>query len=516
MALETSMQGVVSARPSGSVDRPAAESKTQLAIFVIACLLYFWRRAPFLGQWDSFDYLKEIVTHRLSPLGVGRPLFIGYNVALWETLKRIFHLELQQVESVVLGGVIVTGALGVWVFGRLARQVLPPASARMALLALLLSPIYAFYAGCVMTEIPMFAAVVAAGSVLWAARSRRQILTDAAAGVLWGAAAGIREQALFFFPAYCWIIWIRRTSLAGRIRTAAAFVLGSGSVILVPVLILYLRDPSAFLARMSMWLGAIPTGPSHFWMNVQASLLWTFSACPGAWLCLAGAWLWRSTAKGAGNEKPSGMMSGRAVAAGVFCGLVLPVAVLWRDADVQIHPRYAVAALPAALIICAALFHRWAPSKRAAVIWAVLQILTFGVVQAGNQPFRTIQFEKRAYAQLVLETVRGPALLIAGGNSAAFDYYRTIGLRPGWRIVWSGWDWSPEKIGAAIQDSLDRGEPVYLCDGPSTWLNLEGERLDLEFLFHRLQLGLEPVAPGLKKVVAGNRSMSPVRQSPGG
>jgi len=508
------MQDIVSARPSGGRSWLASERETQLAIFVISCLLYFWRRAPFLGQWDGFDYLKEIVAHQLSPLGVGRPVFVGYNIALWETLKRVFHLESRQVESVVLGGVIVTGALGVWIFGRLARQVLPPAAARMALLALVLSPIYAFYAGCVMTEVPMFAAVVAAGSVLWASRPRRQILADAAAGVLWGVAVGIREQALLFFPAYCWIIWVRRSSVAGRIRTATAFVLGSGPVILAPVLILYLRDPSAFLARTGMWLGAIPTGPSHFWMNFQASLLWTFAACPGAWLSLAGAWLWRVRTKRAGTEKPSGTMSAPAVVAGVFCGLVLPVAVLWRDADVQIHPRYAVAALPAVLIITAALFHRWAPSKRAAVAWAALQVFAFGVVQVGNQPFRTVQFEKRAYAQLVLETVRGPALLIAGGNSAAFDYYRGIGMRPEWRILWSGWDWSEEKIGAAIRDCLDREVPVYVCDGPSTWLNLEGERLELEFLLQRLDLELEPVAPGLKKVLPAIKTISSEWQTP--
>ena len=43
-----------------------------LWLTIIACLLYFAGRAPFAGQWDSFDYLKQIATHRLSDLGFGR------------------------------------------------------------------------------------------------------------------------------------------------------------------------------------------------------------------------------------------------------------------------------------------------------------------------------------------------------------------------------------------------------------------------------------------------------------
>lgn len=500
------MQNVVPARAAGAGSWLGSGRETQLAIFVISGLLYFWRRAPFLGQWDSFDYLKEVVTHQLSPLGLGRPVFVGYNIALWETLKRIFRLEPQQVESVALGGVIIAGALGVWIFSRLVRQVLPPAAARMALLALILSPTYAFYAGCVMTEVPMFAAAVAAGAVLWVTNSRRQMLMDVAAGLLWGVAVGIREQALVLFPAYLWILWIRRSGLRARTRTVAAFMLSSLPVILLPALILYLQDPSMVAGRMKTWLNTIPTGRSHFWMNVQASLLWTFAACPAAWLAVAGAWLWHLKAKRTSGQKASGPFSGPAAVAGILCCLVLPMAVLWRDADVQIHPRYAIVALPAALILCAGLFRHWAPSRRAAVVWAVLQILIFGLTQVAMQPFRAVQFEKRDYARLVRETVRGPALLIAGGNSAAFDYYRCIGLQPGWRIAWSGWDWSPGKLGAAMQDCWDRGEPVYVCDGPSTWLNLEGERLDLEFLLQRLGLELEPVAPGLKRVLPKGKS----------
>ena len=60
---------------------------------------------------------------------------------------------------------------------------------------------------------------------------------------------------------------------------------------------------------------------------------------------------------------------------GALCCLALPVASLWRDADVQIHPRYLLVALPAALVLCAGLYRRWFPSDGAAAVWAVEQPL---------------------------------------------------------------------------------------------------------------------------------------------
>src|SRR5262245_11551990 len=59
-----------------------------LRLAAIGWMLYWAGRAPHAGQWDSFDYLKQIVTHRLSDLGFGRPVFLGYNIVLWEATKK--------------------------------------------------------------------------------------------------------------------------------------------------------------------------------------------------------------------------------------------------------------------------------------------------------------------------------------------------------------------------------------------------------------------------------------------
>jgi hypothetical protein len=154
--------------------------------------------------------------------------------------------------------------------------------------------------------------------------------------------------------------------------------------------------------------------------------------------------------------------------------------------------------LPASLILCAWLYHRWTGTTRAAVRWAVLQLVVFGIAQAGMQPLRQLQAEKRDYVQMVRSLVPGEALLIAGGYSPILDYYRGLNDRPGWRILWSGWIWDRAKAAAEIEHSWARNEPVYLCDGPAAWLYFEDQRLDLYYILRGSRS--EEVAPGLTRV----------------
>jgi hypothetical protein len=78
------------------------------------------------------------------------------------------------------------------------------------------------------------------------------------------------------------------------------------------------------------------------------------------------------------------------------------------------------------------------------------------------------------------------------------DYYRGVGDRPQWRILWSGWDWKKEQAATQIAGAWARNEPVYLCDGPYAWLFFEAERLDLHFILK--ESNKEVIAPGLTRV----------------
>ena len=60
-------------------------------------------------------------------------------------------------------------------------------------------------------------------------------------------------------------------------------------MILAPAVAMYLYDPAGFVERTKTWLHAIPMGSVQFRNNMEASLLFTFVICPGAWLALAGA-----------------------------------------------------------------------------------------------------------------------------------------------------------------------------------------------------------------------------------
>lgn len=491
-----------------------------IVLFLVACLIYFAGRAPFLGQWDSFDYLRQTVTHQLSALAFGRPVFIGYNIVLWEIFRRLFGLTPQQVEDVVMAGIILTGGLGVLLFRRLARDLLPGRLSRMATLAFLLSPMYAIYSGFVMTEVPMLVVVLAVAVVLWESSGKNPVSGPLAGGFLFGLAIGIREQAATLGAAFLWILWKRRHDLPSRLRACLLFAFTSALTTLVPILVLYLHDRAGFFARTELWMRAIPTGGSHLLANMESSALFALAVCPGVWPTLLGGgavYAWKRALRGSGSGRTEASLSqtGGTTGArasgfshpawGVVCGFVLPLAVLWRDADVQMHPRYLLILLPAAILAGVSLFGRLFPSTRAALWWAVIQVAVFGAGAVALEPVHRIQHEKREYANLVLNSVPDRGLLVSGGFSPALEYYRGIGVRPHWRILWSGWGWNRESVEATIRMAWGKGEPVYLCDAPWGWLMLEDERLDL-FIILR-DCPRVTIAPGITRFYPPDRKI---------
>jgi hypothetical protein len=466
----------------------------------IAFYLYLAGSAPYLGQWDSFDYLKQIVTHQLSALGIGRPVYLGYNIVLWEAMRKLFNLDPMQVEIVVMAGTVLLGVLGVVLFQRLAPMLLPSPACHMAAMAFTISPVYAIYSGFIMTEVPMLVALLAAALILWKPGDRHVVLKDAAGGIFFGLAVGIREQALTMGAAFLWILFSRRTAGASRLCSMLSFGIAAGTIILAPGLVFYLLDPAGFLERMRTWLHAIPMGSVQFRNNAEASLLYTFIICPGAWFAVAAAGIYRLFRKRLPDSaaKVSPINPVPNPVSGILCCLVFPIVVLWRDADVQMHPRYVLLVLPAALIFCASLFQRWIPSRRGLVLWGMMQVLFFGMALAAFAPFRETQTKKIEFARLMRDTIPDGSLIIAGNYSPILDYYRGIGEKPGWQIVWSGWDWNPQTVESKIQESWRNHVPVYLSTDPPGWSYFEGEFLDLHYMLKDCKK--ETIVPNLYRV----------------
>jgi hypothetical protein len=467
---------------------------------VISFFLYLAGSAPFLGQWDSYDYLKQIVSHQLSALGFGRPVFLGYNIVLWESAKSLFHLEPQKVEAVVMMGTVLLGVLGVWLFQRLAAQFLSPSGSRMAALSLALSPVYAIYSGFIMTEVPMLVALIGAALLLWKPAERHRILQDALAGVFFGLAIGIREQALTMVPAFLWMLCSRDLQSKHRVRSVLWFSATTGLAVAAPIAGFYFWDPSGFIEHMRVWLRAIPMGHIQFWNNVQASVLYSLLVCPATWMAAMAAGILASRQRQrAETETPiSSRFPILYPIIGIFCCVVLPMVVLWRDADVQIHPRYALIVLPGALITCVYLYTHCFRSRRAPVIWALVHTIIFGLAMVVFFPFRQTLTDKMTYARAVRDAVPGEALIISGSYSPMVDYFRGIGVRPQWRILWSGWEFQAEAADKLIRESWDGGVPVYLSEEPLGWRYFESEYLHYYYLFKDCRR--EAVAPKLVRI----------------
>lgn len=471
---------------------------------VVAFYLYLAGSARFLGQWDSFDYLKQIVSHHLSDLGIGRPVFLGYNIVIWESIRKLFRLAPLHLEFVAMGATILLGVLGVVLFRRLAGRILSGPAVDMAVLALALSPVYAVYSGFIMTEVPMLVVLMLAALFLWKTEAGHTLWCDIAGGVFFGLAVGIREQALTLGAAFLWILFTRRKPGSERFRSILWFATAAAIVILAPAVVWYLCDPAVFLARTKTWFRAIPMGSVQFTNNAEASLLFTFLVCPGAWIALAGAGIKRIFAR-----RSVSPVEGASRSAGIphpvwgaICCLILPIAILWRDADVQMHPRYALIVLPASVILCASLVRRWNPTKRCLATWAILQVIFFGVAMAAFYPYRQMQTGKIEFARQVKESVPGSALLIAGNYSPILDYYRGIGVRPEWQIVWSGWDWNVSAVDARVESAWRNHIPVYWSTDPPGWSYFERELLEVHFLFRDCRK--ERIFPHLYRILPPN------------
>jgi hypothetical protein len=86
-------------------------------------------------------------------------------------------------------------------------------------------------------------------------------------------------------------------------------------------------------------------------------------------------------------------------------------------------------------------------------------------------------------------------------------------MRPGWRILWSGWDWDARSVQTAVRNAWEEGIPVYLSRNPLSWSNFEAEFLELHFLLGDSRQ--EQVVPMLFRVLPPDGSPEPSAHSAG-
>ena len=111
------------------------------------------------------------------------------------------------------------------------------------------------------------------------------------------------------------------------------------------------------------------------------------------------------------------------------------------------------------------------------MLWAIAHVVVLGVAIVILSPFWREQAGKMENARAMRDAVPGKGLLIAGSYSPILDYYRGIGVRPQWQILWSGWDWNPETAENSIRQAWADHVPVYFSEDSLGWRYFESEYL---------------------------------------
>ena len=368
----------------------------------------------------------------------------------------------------------------------------------MAALALAVSPVYAIYSGFIMTEVPMLVALIASALILWKPSDRHPLWQRyRGRNTFWpcgrhpgaGADAGRRLSVDSLQ---------RGGSNSCRLRSTLWFGIAAAIVILAPAVAFYLYDPAGFVERTKTWLHAIPMGSVQFRNNMEASLLFHFRDLPRR---LAGRRRRRDPQSIHEKNAPDSVEQDAPAHSNPASDLgnsLLP-GIAYRHslarcgcADASALCAHSPACFGDSLRI---VVQTLGPLQARARGVGYVQVLFFGVAMAAFSPYRQTQTEKMEFARLMRDSIPGPALMIAGNYSPILDYYRGIGVRPEWQIVWSGWDWNARAVEARVGESWNNRVPVYRSTDPPGWSYFERELLETYFILKDCRK--ERIAPHL-------------------
>lgn len=423
---------------------------------------------PFIGHWDSYDYMKYILTRQRSSLMLGRPYFTLYNVLLLEPL---FALGLpRDAAYLVVKWVIVlfSGLTSLSVFS-FFRRLVPLRAAMLGALLMALSPVFATYSGMIMTEIPMMLAVF--GGLALFQRGLDEDRTPAmmvGAGLL-GVAIGIREQAFVITP-YLLLGPLVSGKLRDRIGPlAASWATGLCAASAGPLFLL-LTDPQ-YWPTMKKWLafmreqkGRHPIG----WSNAAIWLKWLVVNQPVA-----------VVASGFGLRRLWQLRRER-VAALTFVAFSMVIALaLIGYQDLLYSPRYLMIAIPglclAGGVALASLWERW--PRRFLAGFAGLHLLCLIAGLALMWPYRPTFAKARSYHRRIAP-LPANSVFVVGQYCPYIGYLKAVGYPQTWDVICPGWTWPRQRLAVVIDGYLKRGLPVYVDEDPHLWV---GSRLQQDF-----------------------------------
>jgi 4-amino-4-deoxy-L-arabinose transferase-like glycosyltransferase len=455
------------------------------AFAVVAVIL----RNPFVGQWDSFDYVTKTVRHEVSDLAFGRPMFLAVTVAAWEVAQRL-GAGVADAPAVVQSVVLVFSILGLGAFYFCVKPVGGKRLALWGVAWLSTTPMYVAYSGMVMTEIPSMACALAAVALLlhWEQTQKSRHLVWSA--LLLAAGIHMREQLVTTAAVFPFLVLInRRLDWRKKWRALTVHLLIT-AVAVSAVLVLLGRADSAYWPRVERWWSVFRvrnTGLLAHLIHLLKFALANF--CVALPVMIA---TWRDWSK---------VLKARAIVAGTA---LLPLVALLTNSDLGIQPRYELIAAPA--VIVAALvgvkvrLRRASPRTQRFVVAGILagQLFFFLAGVEFLIHFNHMAWARKARVESLLATAPPNAVFVGGAYTPILEFYRQTGIRPGWRVIGSGWAWKENDLAELIAWQLKTRRPVYFLSGEKVWVFLRDELADVNAL--RSRFHFVPVNEGMEQI----------------
>lgn len=457
-----------------------------LAVFIGLAIEF---RNPFVGQWDSFDYVTKTVRYQVSDLAFGRPVFLWMNMGAWTWVQR-YGLDVVRAGLVGQALVMLFAVLGLVSFYFCVK---PVAGIRLALFAvawLAVTPMYLAYSGMVMTEIPSLTCLTAAVAVVLHWRRTQRLVDLLLSALLFGVAIHMREQLITAAAVFPFVMLIDQRSTWSKKVMAVIIHTASYTLFVLSVLYFLWKTDPDYPMRIRGWMSVFNLLDHGLLKQFFFLGKFAFANCGVALvISILTFRFW------------SEVLTVRAMISGM--GL-LPLFALLPNADLGIQPRYELIAVPAFILTAVVGLQRvlsgmkW-PLKN---IMLVILLMAQGSFSMGGwvllARFNGVSSERRMRLERLLTNVPQDSVFIAGAYTPILEFYRQSGIRPSWEIIRSGWEWRKADLSARVVEALEAHRSVFFVSDAKAWDYLQEERVDVNAL--RSQFQFVRVDPGMERI----------------
>ncbi|MGI9108068.1 MAG: glycosyltransferase family 39 protein [Pyrinomonadaceae bacterium] len=458
---------------------------------------------PFAGDWDALDYTVNSVRGMPSSMLFGRMLFIFTNHAAYRLAHAVFDLPNDQAYLLFKYMVVAECPLAVVGCWRLARELSGSLrTATVAALMLALSPFFIVYSGQAMTETPSILLLCLALVVHARGVRARQAWPVLAGAALLGLCVNIREPVGFFG---LWLI-LAPACYGWQLKRRELFLTALACIIffvcaLAPFATWWLLNVDNYRAAWYGWVQSMrmesarhPVSPG----NLIPFFGFFLVAAPTALLALPFA------ARREWRERGLTPLLTMALV-GLFVNFVL-----LANYSVVINGRYLLTGLPALVPLAADyLTHLWTARTKnvrrgfvsACALVVSVALATGSVAYAlARQTLMNHASTKDYRARLAW--LPPDAVVMAGGQTVAVNYYRSLGYGH-WDTIGTGGGWPGAELTPLIEGHLQTQRRVFLDVDPRLWaMNKWREqetralvRLQSRFRFRRVSGTIYEIRP---------------------